>query len=66
MSAGSCEDCGPYVYDPEDLEVVGVQMALLDEMLLFSEYYELRPDECNHIRGCPMEYLSAILCAGGN
>ena len=56
---GSCGDCGPYVYDLEDLEVVGVQKFLLDDMLRFSDHTELSSDDCNHIRVCQLRYLSA-------
>ena len=66
VSAGSCENCGPWEYDPEDLEVIAVQKALLEQMLWWSDCCELSLDECYHIRCCQMEYLSALLCAGGS
>ena len=55
------------LYDGELFaEVVGVQKVLLDDMLKFSEYYELNSDDCNHIRVCQLRYLSAVLRASGD
>ena len=63
---GSCGDCGPYVYDLEDLEVVGVQKFLLDDMYRFSDHTELSSEYCDYICICDLRYLSAVFRAVGD
>ena len=63
-AAGPCEKCGPWVC--EDFGVAGVQRFLLEDMLQFSEYYELSSEDEIHIRVCQLRYLSAVLRAGGD
>ena len=59
-AAGPCEECGPWVCE------AGVQQFLLEDMLRYSEHYELSPDDQNHICVCQLGYLPAVLLAGGD